>query len=124
MEVTGSSRKANMLGHEIDNFRRKCVAKGLTHDQVDIFIGDVALYAETAYKEGYERGYAAGSKKRDVIHDTYFRLPAGLMSGTQLPRDLDGICRNRHFVECRFHSECHPDLHPELFENCTFKDCN
>ena len=43
-----------------------------------------------------------------------------LISGLPLPKDADGIVRNKHFVDCTFHPNCTL----EMFVGCTFTDCD
>lgn len=44
---------------------------------------------------------------------------ARFISGLPLPRDPDGVVRNKRFVGCEFHPCC-----KAKFENCELVDCD
>ena len=50
--------------------------------------------------------------------DQHYGYP--LMSGAPLPKDPDGIVRNKSFHNCTFHPNCQ-DV---TFDNCEFVDCD
>lgn len=58
--------------------------------------------------------------EREVIQNTYYKesnFP--LVSGLGLPKDSDGVVRNKEFVNCEFH----PNTEGVTFENCVFISC-
>ena len=59
----------------------------------------------------------------EKVYDNYYfkDRPDGveLISGRPLPKDDDGVVRNKIFKDCRFHPNCE-DV---TFEDCSFVDC-
>ena len=56
------------------------------------------------------------------LRDRYYKdQPSGtrLISGLSLPKDSDGVVRNKEFIDCDFHPNCVY----VTFENCTFVGC-
>lgn len=61
--------------------------------------------------------------KTEEIEGCYFKdrpLNLQLISGLPLPKDADGVVRNKHFIDCTFHPNCQ-DV---KFENCLFTRCD
>jgi len=56
-------------------------------------------------------------KPIEVINNTYFKTGTG-MSGLTVPKDADGVVRNKHFKDCEFH----PAAFPFKVENVLIED--
>jgi hypothetical protein len=76
-------------------------------------------------KEMFADMTAEDSERREMFASYYFKDDGSgdeYMSGLPLPKDEDGVVRNKVFVFCDFHFFCSSEK--IRFENCLFFDCN